>query len=53
MPVVAWGMALLSYTFPLLMDILIGVTVSSCLKIVSGVVGERIRVSLEDVNINQ
>ena len=53
LPVVAWGMALLSYTLPLLIDILIGVTVSSCLKIVSGVVGERIRVSLGDATINQ
>ena len=50
LPVVAWGTALLSYTLPLLMDILIGVTESSCLKIVSGVPGERIRVSLGDVN---
>ena len=50
LPVVAWGTALLSYTLPLLMDILIGVTESSCLKIVSGVPGERIRVSLGGVN---
>ena len=50
LPVVAWGAALLSYTLPLLMDILIGVTVSSCLKIVSGVPGERIRESLWDFN---
>ena len=52
MPVVAWGAPLLSYTLPLLMDIRIGVTVSTCRKMVSGVAGERIRVSLGNCNVS-